>query len=86
MNLLNFIGAVSGCSSIIAFLAIIVKLGEWKARQEERVSSHEKRIETIEHKQDNLSLLLHKNNEILAEIKVKLDIVCKERSKRSKLC
>lgn len=86
MFFLNFIGAVSGCSSIVAFLAVIIKLGEWKARQEERVSSHEKRIETIERKQDNLSMLLHKNNEILAEIKVKLDVVFKDRSKRSKSC
>ncbi len=86
MNFFNFIGAVSGCSSIVAFLAIVIKLGEWKARQEERISSHEKRISNIEEKQDKLSLLLHKNNEILAEIKVKLDMVFKERSKRNKTC
>ena len=85
MEFLNFIGAVSGCSSIVAFLAVIIKLGEWKARQEERVSSHEKRITAMEYKQDNLSVLLHKNNEILAEIKVKLDMTIKEKSKRSKL-
>ena len=47
MNFFNFIGAVSGCSSIVAFLAIVIKLGEWKARQEERISSHEKRISNI---------------------------------------
>lgn len=85
MEFLNFIGAISGCSSIVAFLAVIIKLGEWKARQEERVCVHEKRIDTMEHKQDNLSILLHKNNEILAEIKVKLDIAAKEKSKRSKI-
>lgn len=86
MEFLNFIGAVSGCSSIVAFLAVIVKLGEWKARQEERVLIHEKRLEAMESKQDNLSLLLHKNNEILAEIKVKLDLAVGQKSKRSKTC
>lgn len=85
MEFLNFIGAISGCSSIVAFLAVIIKLGEWKARQEERVYVHEKRIDAMEHKQDNLSILLHKNNEILAEIKVKLDVAAKEKNKRSKL-
>ena len=85
MEFLNFIGAVSGCSSIVAFLAVIVKLGEWKARHEERVSTHEKRLVAVEHKQDNLSLLLHKNNEILAEIKVKLDMSVSQKSKRSKV-
>ena len=85
MNFFNFIGAVSGCSSIVAFLAIVIKLGEWKARQEERISTHEKRIEAIERKQDSLYLLFNKNNEILAEIKVKLDMLFKEKNKRSKL-
>ena len=84
MNFFNFIGAVSGCSSIVAFLAIVIKLGEWKARQEERISTHEKRIEAIERKQDSLYLLFNKNNEILAEIKVKLDMLFKEKNKRSK--
>ena len=84
MNFFNFIGAVSGCSSIVAFLAIVIKLGEWKARQEERISTHEKRIEAIERKQDSLYLLFNKNNEILAEIKVKLDMLFKEKNKRNK--
>ena len=66
-------------------LAVIVKLGEWKARQEERVSTHEKRLAAMEHKQDDLSLLLHKNNEILAEIKVKLDVAVNQKPKRSKI-
>jgi len=83
MNFFNFVGAISGCSSIVAFLAVIIKLGEWKARQEERISAHEKRIDAIEHKQDNLLTLLHKNNEILAEIKVKLDVVFKEKRRRN---
>lgn len=75
MDFLNFIGALSGSASIGALLATIVRLGEWKARQEERLLSHEKRIDTIERKQDAASLLLNKNNELLAEIKVKLDLI-----------
>lgn len=84
MDFFNFVGAVSGCSSIIAFLAFIVRLGEWKARQEERLASHSKRIEAIEHKQDSSSLLLNNNNELLAEIKVKVDLLYEAKNKRSK--
>lgn len=84
MEFINLVGAVSGCSSILGFLALIVKLGEWKARQEERLASHGKRIDTIEHKHDTITDCLSKNNELLAEIKVKVDLLYKEKTKRSK--
>lgn len=84
MDFFNFIGALSGCASIVAFLAVVVRLGEWKARQEERLASHGKRIDSIENKQDASALLLNKNNELLAEIKVKVDMMYKEKSKRGK--
>ncbi len=85
MDFFNIIGALSGSASIGALLAIIVRLGEWKARQEERMLSHGKRIDAIEHKQDADSILLNKNNELLAEIKVKLDLMYSERNKRGKV-
>ena len=84
MEFINLVGAVSGCSSILGFLALIVKLGEWKARQEERLASHGKRIDTIEHKHDTITDCLNKNNELLVEIKVKVDLLYKEKTKRSK--
>ncbi len=84
MEFINLVGAVSGCSSILGFLALIVKLGEWKARQEERLASHGKRIDSIEHKHDAIADCLNKNNELLAEIKVKVDLLYKEKTKRSK--
>lgn len=84
MDFFNFIGALSGCASIVAFLAVVVRLGEWKARQEERLASHGKRIDSIENKQDASALLLNKNNELLAEIKVKVDMMYKEKNKRGK--
>ena len=84
MEFVNLVGALPGCASIVAFLAVVIRLGEWKARQEERLASHGKRIDNIEHKQDSASLLLNKNNELLAEIKVKVDLMYKEKTKRSK--
>ncbi len=84
MDFLNLIGALSGSASIGALLATIIRLGEWKARQEERMLSHGKRIDAIEHRQDAEALLLNKNNELLAEIKVKLDLMYAQKDKKGK--
>lgn len=84
MDFLNLIGALSGSASIGALLATIIRLGEWKARQEERMLSHGKRIDAIEHRQDAEALLLNKNNELLAEIKVKLDLMYTQKDKKGK--
>ena len=84
MEIINAVGAISGCSSILGFLALIIKLGEWKARQEERLASHGKRIDTIEHKHDTITDCLNKNNELLAEIKVKVDLMYTARNERRK--
>jgi hypothetical protein len=84
MNFFNFVGAVSGCSAIVGFLAVVVRLGEWKARLEERVATHRQRLESVEAKQNSSSVLLHKNNELLAEIKVKVDLMYAGKSKRGK--
>ena len=84
MEFINLVGAVSGCSSILGFLALIVKLGEWKARQEERLASHGKRIDAIEHKHDTIADCLNKSNELLAEIKVKVDLMYSAKSERKR--
>lgn len=84
MDFVNLVGAISGCSSILGFLALIVKLGEWKARQEERLASHGKRIDAIEHKHDTIADCLNKSNELLAEIKVKVDLMYSAKSERKR--
>ena len=84
MEIINAVGAVSGCSSILGFLALIIKLGEWKARQEERLASHGKRIDSIEHKHDIITDYLNRNNELLAEIKVKVDLMYTTKQERRK--
>lgn len=84
MDFLNLIGALSGCSSIVGFLAVVVRLGEWKARLEERVANHGKHLETVEGKQNAAALLLNKNNELLAEIKVKVDLMYEGKNKRGR--
>lgn len=84
MDFFNLVGAVSGCSAIVGFLAVVVRLGEWKARVEERVASHGQRLDVLENKQNASALLLNKNNELLAEIKVKVDLMYEGKSKRAR--
>lgn len=84
MDFFNLVGAVSGCSAIVGFLAVVVRLGEWKARVEERVASHGQRLDVLESKQNASALLLNKNNELLAEIKVKVDLMYEGKSKRTR--
>lgn len=84
MDLINAVGAISGCSSILGFLALIVKLGEWKARQEERLASHGKRIDAIENKHDSLMLLLSNQSAMLAEIKAEVQMLLDDKRGKKK--
>ena len=38
-------GLVSGCTSLMGLVAAIVRIGEWKAKQEVQLENLEKRIE-----------------------------------------
>ena len=50
-----------------------MRIGEWKARQE-----------TYDNKSEELSRLISSQNNILTEVKVKLDLMCAEKNKRRK--
>ena len=61
-----------------------MRIGEWKARQETRLSILERRQETYDNKIEELSRLISSQNNILTEVKVKLDPMCAEKNKRRK--
>ena len=61
-----------------------LRTGEWKARQETRLSILERRQETYDNKIEELSRLISSQNNILTEVKVKLDLMCAEKNKRRK--
>ena len=59
-----------------------MRIGEWKARQETRLSILERRQETYDNKIEELSRLISSQNNILTEVKVKLDLMCAEKNNR----
>lgn len=59
-----------------------MRIGEWKARQETRLAALERQQEAYDNKIEELTRLVSSQNNILTEVKVKLDLMCAEKSKR----
>lgn len=73
----------SGLAVIFGFIGIIIKVGEWKAQ----VDILHDGLKTADSKTAGLALMQNQQNVLLAEIKVKLDMLleenCKKRRKAS---
>ena len=63
-------GLVSGGAAMLGVLYNFIRIGEWKARQETRL--------------DGLVLLINKQNELLTELKVKLDLMLADKNRRKR--
>ena len=50
-------GLLSGCTSLVGLLVAIVRLGEWKARQEVQLENLEKRLENSDGKIEAIAVL-----------------------------
>ncbi len=59
-----------------------MRIGEWKARQETRLAALERQQEAYDNKIEDLARLVSSQNNILTEVKVKLDLMCVEKGKR----
>ena len=68
-------GVISGCSSLLGLILALVRLGEWKARQEVRLNNLEKHCETSDGKVDALAVLQSQQNLVLTEIKTRLEFL-----------
>ncbi|MBQ8660960.1 MAG: hypothetical protein IJ482_01370 [Alphaproteobacteria bacterium] len=83
MENLVIIGGASGLAAIFGFIGIIIKVGEWKAQ----VDILHDGLKTADSKTAGLALMQNQQNVLLAEIKVKLDMLleenCKKRRKAS---
>ena len=61
-----------------------VRLGEWKARQETKLDGLEKRQDSYDGRVEGLILLINKQNELLTELKVKLDLMLADKNRRKR--
>ena len=77
-------GVISGCSSLFGLILALVRLGEWKARQEVRLNNLEKHCETSDDKVDALAVLQSQQNLVLTEIKTRLEFLIDNKMKRKK--
>ena len=50
-------GVISGCTSLVGLILAIVRLGEWKARQEVKLENLEQRFKNSDGKRDEYGLL-----------------------------
>lgn len=77
-------GLVSGCTSLMGLIAAIVRIGEWKAKQEVQLENLEKRIENSDGKIEAIAVLQAQQNLVLTEIKTKLEFLIEGKTKRRK--
>ena len=77
-------GLISGCTSLVGLIAALVRLGEWKARQEVKVENLLARIESSDGKIEAIAVLQAQQNLVLTEIKTKLEFLIDSKTKRRK--
>ncbi len=77
-------GLISGCTSLVGLIAALVRLGEWKARQEVKVENLLARIESSDGKMEAIAVLQSQQNLVLTEIKTKLEFLIENKAKRKK--
>lgn len=76
-NLIIF-GGASGIAAIFGFIGVLIKVGEWKAQ----VDILHDGIKAADNKTAGLALMQNQQNVLLAEIKVKLDLLIEENQKK----
>ncbi|MBR2136683.1 MAG: hypothetical protein IJ852_01830 [Alphaproteobacteria bacterium] len=77
-------GLISGCTSLVGLIAALIRIGEWKARQEVQLKNLEKRLENNDGKVETLAVLQSQQNLVLTEIKTRLEFLIESKSRRKK--
>ena len=77
-------GMLSGCTSLIGLIATLIKVGEWKARNEVQLENLEKRIDNSDGKMEAIAVLQSQQNLVLTEIKTRLEFLIEAKTKRKK--
>ena len=77
-------GLMSGCTSLVGLIVALIRIGEWKARQEVQLKNVEKRLENSDGKVETLAVLQSQQNLVLTEIKTRLEFLIESKSRRKK--
>jgi len=77
-------GLISGATALIGLILSMIRLGEWKAKQEVHLENLEKRFESSDGKIEALAVLQSQQNLVLTEIKTRLEFLIENKMKRKK--
>lgn len=77
-------GLISGCTSLVGLIISLVRIGEWKARQEVQVENLQNRLENSDGKIEAIAVLQAQQNLVLTEIKTRLEFLIESKQKRKK--
>ena len=69
---------------LLGLIATLVKIGEWKARNEVQLDNLEKRIDNSDGKMEAIAVLQSQQNLVLTEIKTRLEFLIEGKVKRKK--
>ena len=77
-------GVISGCTSLVGLIISLVRIGEWKARQEVKMENVVERIKNSDGKMEAIAVLQSQQNLVLTEIKTKLEFLIENKTRRKK--
>ncbi len=77
-------GVISGLAALCGVVINFVRIGRWQGNIETRVHSLEKSFDNHDIRMENLTRLIAKQNDLLTEVKVKLDLIFSNKNERRK--
>ena len=72
-------GLVTGLAAMCGVIVNFIRIGRWQGNIESRVAGVEKTYDNHDLRMENLTRLLSKQNDLLTEVKVKLDMLFNEK-------
>ena len=78
-------GVMRGCTSLVGLIISLVRIGEWKARQEVKIENVVERIKNSDGKMEAIAVLQSQQNLVLTEIKTKLEFLIENKTRRKKV-
>lgn len=77
-------GLISGCTSLVGLIVSLIRIGEWKAKQEVKIENVMERLENSDGKMEAIAVLQSQQNLVLTEIKTKLEFLIENKITRKK--
>ncbi len=77
-------GLISGCTSLVGLIVSLIRIGEWKAKQEVKIENVMERLENSDGKMEAIAVLQSQQNLVLTEIKTKLEFLIENKTTRKK--